>query len=95
MGKKCGKFKFFSKSLDKYLDYLEKAWLSWFISIVWISLNDLDKNFDTAKSQLKSLNFKNDGHSQRFSKVSLDTKDVLDLDLDGSQLSRPPGLVRT
>jgi hypothetical protein len=56
MGKKCGKFKFFSKSLDKNLDYLEKAWLSWFISIVLISLDDLDKNLDTAKSWLKSLN---------------------------------------
>ncbi len=31
-----------------------------------------------------------DGHSGRFSKVSLDVKDVLDL--DWSQLSRPPGL---
>jgi hypothetical protein len=59
MGKKCGKFKFFSKSLDKNLEYLEKAWLSWFISIVLISLDDLDKNIDTAKSWLKSLDFKN------------------------------------
>ena len=56
MGKKYGKFKFFSKSLDKNLDYLEKAWLSQFISI---SLDDLDKNLDTAKSRLKSLDFKN------------------------------------
>ncbi len=45
----------FSKSLDKNLDYLKKAWLSQFISIVSISLDD----FDTAKSRLKSLNFKN------------------------------------
>jgi hypothetical protein len=52
-------FKFFSKSLNKNLDYLKKAWLSQFISIVSISLNNLDKNLDTAKSQLKSLNFKN------------------------------------
>ena len=59
MGKKCGKFKFFSKNLDKNLDYLEKAWLSRFISIVSISLDDLDKNLDTAKSRLKSLDFKN------------------------------------
>jgi hypothetical protein len=59
MGKKFGKFKFFSKSLDKNLDYLKEAWLSQFISIVSISLDDLDKNLATAKSQLKSLDFKN------------------------------------
>ncbi len=59
MGKKCGEFKFFSKRLNKNLDYLKKAWLSRFISIVLISLDDLDKNLDTAKSQLKSLDFKN------------------------------------
>ncbi len=59
MGKKCGKFKFFSKSLDKNLNYLEKAWLSRFILIVSISLDNHDKNLDTANSRLKSLNFKN------------------------------------
>ena len=31
--------------------------------------------------------------SWQFKKVSLDTKDVLDLDLDWSRLSRPPGLI--
>jgi hypothetical protein len=59
MGKKCGKFKFFSKSLDKNLNYLKKTWLSQFISIVSISLDNLDKNLNTAKSQLKSLDLKN------------------------------------
>ena len=59
MGKKCGKFNFFSKSLDKNLDYLKKSWLSQFISMVSISLDDLDKNLDAAKSGLKSLNFNN------------------------------------
>jgi hypothetical protein len=59
MGKKCRKFKFFSKSLDTNLDYLEKSWLSRIISMVSISLDDLDKNLDAAKYQLKSLDFKN------------------------------------
>ena len=45
--------------LDKNLDYLEKAWLSQFISIVSISLNDLNKNLDSSKSRLKNLDFKN------------------------------------
>jgi hypothetical protein len=59
MGKKCGKFNFFSKSLDKNLDYLKKSWLSRFISMVLISLDDIVKNLDAAKSRLKSLDFKN------------------------------------
>jgi hypothetical protein len=54
-----GKFIFFSKNLDKNLDYLKKSWLSQFISMVSISLNDLDKNLDAATSQMKSLNLKN------------------------------------
>ena len=76
MGKKCGKFKFFSKSLDKNLDYLEKAWLSRFISIVSISLDDLDRNLDTAKSRLKSLDFKNLDREKNNS--GLDMMDNLD-----------------
>ena len=76
MGKKCGKFKFFSKNLDKNLDYLEKAWLSRFILIVLISLDDLDKNLDTAKSQLKSLDFKNLDRDKI--KVDLDRRENLD-----------------
>jgi hypothetical protein len=71
------------------------------IYLVSISLDDLNKNLDTAKSQLKSLNFKNlnrekkvdldrQEKSRHFKKVSLDTKDFLDL--DWSRLSRPPGL---
>ncbi len=35
-----------------------------------------------------------DGHSRRFSKVSLDTKDILDLDLHWSRPSRPPTLLK-
>ena len=82
MGKKCGKFKFFSKSLDKisiYLDkisiYLDK------ISIIYkyleksrfvsICLDDLDKNLDTSLSRLKSLDFKNLDRDKI--KVDLDT----------------------
>ncbi len=43
----------------------------------------------------KSLNFKNLDREKKwwFSKVSLDTKDIRDLDLDWSRLSRPPGLL--
>jgi hypothetical protein len=75
------------------------------ILTVSIYLNNLDKNLDAAKSGCKSLDFKNldrekkkwrsrhDGHSRRFSKVSLDTKDVLNLDIDWSWLSRAPGLI--
>ncbi len=72
--------------------------------MVLISLHDVNKNLNAAKSWLKSLNFKNLDReeikrsrqyrkSRRFSKVGLDTKDILDLNLDWSQLSRPPGLV--
>ncbi len=68
MSKKCGKF--------KNLDYLEKAWLSRFISIVSISLDDLDKNLDTAKSRLKSLNFENLDREKKNS--GLDMMDYLD-----------------
>ncbi len=60
----------------KNLDYLKKAWLSWFISIVSISLNDLDKNLDTAKSRLKSLDFKNLNREKKNS--GLDMMDNLD-----------------
>jgi hypothetical protein len=69
MGKKCGKF-------NTNLDFLEKAWLSRFISIVSISLDDLDKNLDTAKSRLKSLDFKNLDREKKNS--GLDMMDNLD-----------------
>jgi hypothetical protein len=46
------------------------------ISMVSISLNDLDKNLDTAKSQLKSLNFKN--LDQEIKNFGLDTMDNRD-----------------
>jgi hypothetical protein len=52
---------------------------------VEISIETLD--LDTFKSWSQ-----HDGHSWRFSKVSLDMKDVLDLDLDWSRLLRPPTL---
>ena len=48
--KSVGHSNFFSKNLDKNLDYLKKSWLSKFISMVSISLDNLDKNLDTAKS---------------------------------------------
>jgi hypothetical protein len=58
-GKKVREVQIFSKSLNKNLDYLEKSWLSRFISMVLISLDDIVKNLDAAKSRLKSLDFKN------------------------------------
>ena len=73
MGKKSGTFKFFSKNLDKYLDYLKKSWLSQFISMVSIRHDDLDKNLDAAKSGLKSLNFNNLNRAKKKSLVNLDT----------------------
>ena len=74
------------------------------ISTISTRLNKLDKNLDASKSRLKNLDFKNldrekkswsrpSRKSRQFKKVSLDTKDVLDLDLDWSRLSRPPGLI--
>ena len=82
MGKKCRKLKFFQKVSTK-------------IMVIFIYLDDLDKNLNTAKSRLKSLDFKkfwsrHDGQSWRFSKVGLDRS--RNLDLDWSRLSRPPGL---
>ncbi len=66
-----------------------KSWqgLSSKISIFFeISMETLD--LDTFKSWSR-----HDGHSRRFSKVSLDMKDILNLDLNWSRLSRPPGLL--
>ncbi len=60
--------------------------------MVSISLNNLDKNLDTAKSHLKSLEVKNLDQEKKIS-VGLNTKDILDLDLDWSRLLRPPGLL--
>jgi hypothetical protein len=66
--------------------------------MVSISLDNLDKNLDAAKSRLKSLIFNNlnrakkkFGKSWHLKKVGLDTKDNLDFNLDWSRLSRPPG----
>jgi hypothetical protein len=75
-GQKVWEIQIFSKTLDKNLDYLKKAWLSQFILIVSISLDDLDKNLDTAKSQLKSLDFKNLDREKKNS--GLDMMDNLD-----------------
>ncbi len=41
------------------LNYLKKSWLSQIILMVSTILHNLNKNLDTAKSWLKSLNFKN------------------------------------
>ncbi len=76
------------------LESLDLSRRSRFVSTISICLNDLDKYLDKDKSRPKNLNFKNldrekkkswsqrNGYSRRFSKVSLDTKDDLDLDLD-------------
>ena len=53
-------------------------------------LDNLNKNLDVSKSRLKNLNREKKSWSRQFKKVSLDTKDVLDL--DWSRLSRPPCL---
>ncbi len=58
MGKKCGEIQIFWKSLDKNLNFLKKSWLSQFISMVSISLDNLEQNLNAAKSQLKSLDWK-------------------------------------
>ncbi len=64
---------------------------------VSIYLDSLDKNLDTAKSRLKSLDFKNLDRDKievdldrrenldKFLKTGLDAKDVLNLDLDWSR----------
>jgi hypothetical protein len=49
---------------------------SWFVSIVSISLDDLDKNLDTSLSRLKSLDFKNLDRDKM--KVDLDRQENLD-----------------
>ena len=70
--------------------------------MVSISLDDLDKNLDTANSWLKSLDFKNLNREKKIwswpsrkswhlKKVGLNAKDILNL--DWSRLSRTPGLV--
>ncbi len=53
--------------ISKNLDYLQISRKSRFVSKVSTCLDDLDKNLDTSKSWLKSLDFKN-----------LDVKDNLD-----------------
>ncbi len=77
MEKKVREVQIFSKSLKKNLDYLEKSWLSQFISMVSIRVDDLDKNLDAAKSRLKSLDFKNLNREKI--KKGLDSKDNLDV----------------
>ncbi len=81
--------------LDKSQKSRQKSWrvstiltkistrqsLDWKISILKIST---EKKKSWSRPSRKSRQFK---------KVSLDTKDVLDLDLDWSRLSRPPTLV--
>ncbi len=88
---------FWTWSLKKVL---KKSWLCWEI------LKILDKYLNKDKSWQKNLDFKNQKKkrkrkkkksrpsrkSRHQKKVSLDTEDVLGLDLDWSRLSRPPGL---
>ncbi len=70
--------------------YLDKSPKSRQISTNLNNLDRLDENLDAAKSRLKSLDFKN---LDREKKAGLYTKDSLDLDLNWSRLSRPPGLL--
>jgi hypothetical protein len=62
--------------------------------MVSISLDDLNKNLDAAKSRLKRHDFKNLDQDKKNSGLDvMDNLDKLDiLDLDWSRLSRPPGL---
>jgi len=52
MGKKC-------REIPTKISWLSQKSVVISIYLVSISLDDLNKNLDTAKSQLKSLNFKN------------------------------------
>jgi hypothetical protein len=56
LAKSVGNSNFFQKVSTQILIFSKK--LSQFISMVWISHDNLNKNLDTAKSRLKSLNFK-------------------------------------
>ena len=60
----------------KNLDYLQISQKSRFVSKVSIYLDSLDKNLDTAKSRLKSLDFKNLDRDKM--KVDLDRQENLD-----------------
>jgi hypothetical protein len=89
-----------SKKSWKSLDYVEKSWK------FSINLDSLDKSRQSRFVSTISINIstkinldrekknwsRHDGYSRRFSKVSLDTKD--DLNLDWSRLSRPPRLIK-
>ena len=86
-----------SKGLDKSRLHLDKSRQSWRVST--ISTKILTRqSLDWKVSILKILTKKKKSwsrpsrKSRHFKKVGLDTKDVLDLDLDWSRLSRPPGL---
>ena len=85
-----------SESLFNVWSYVEAQNVSLGVSIC------LDRD---SRSWLKSLDFKNLNRDKKersqpsrkswhCKKVSLDTKDILDLDLDWSRLSRPPGLTK-
>ncbi len=90
-----------SRFLDKSCWVLTNLDQSWCVST---NLDNLNKNLDTSKSWLKSLDWKNLNQEKKFlvltwwiiltlKKVDLDTKDNLDLDLNLSWLSRPPSLI--
>jgi hypothetical protein len=84
------------KSL-KNLEKSQKSWQSLFVSTISINIStkiNLDWKISiwkisTEKKKSWSRLWRKSWH---FKKVSLDTKDILDLDLDWSWLSRPPGL---
>ena len=98
MGKKCGKFKFFQKVSTKisiilkkhsYLDLSRWSRLVLTISIKILTQPSLNWKVSILKISMEKKKSwsRHDGHSRRFSKVSLDV-----LDLDWSRLSRPPCL---
>ena len=65
-----------SRYLDKSWLHLDKSRQSRQISTISMCLDNLDKNLDATKSQLKSLNFKNLNRDKI--KINLDVMDNLD-----------------
>ncbi len=87
-----------STNLDCVSTNLKNLDASQQILTILTRLDNLDKNLDASKSRLKREKkswSQPSRKSRQFKKVSLDTKDILDLDLDWSRLSRPPTLVWT
>jgi hypothetical protein len=86
-----------SKGLDKSRLHLDKSRQSWRVSTISTKISTR-QSLNWKVTILKILTKKKKSwsrpsrKSRHFKKVGLDTKDVLDLDLDWSRLSRPPGL---